>query len=134
MKNDISSELLMNKLFFDKLKFTREGFKNDASVFELSLKCEIKKSTVDESYKIELSLFGKKANEYTLEILLVGLFTFRTDGQLDDNTKKTIIEKNTVAIMMPYMRSQVSLLTAQPEMDCVVLPAFNINQMIDSQK
>jgi hypothetical protein len=34
---------------------------------------------------------------------------------------------------MPYMRSQVSLLTAQPEMDCVVLPAFNINSIVNDK-
>lgn len=32
---------------------------------------------------------------------------------------------------MPYMRSQISLLTAQPDTDCVVLPPFNVNEMLD---
>lgn len=35
------------------------------------------------------------------------------------------------AILMPYLRSEVSLLTAQPETDCVVLPVFNINKMLE---
>ena len=32
---------------------------------------------------------------------------------------------------MPYLRSEVSLLTAQPEVECVVLPPFNINKMME---
>ena len=35
---------------------------------------------------------------------------------------------------MPYLRSQVSLLTAQPEVECVVLPAFNVNAMLAGSK
>lgn len=33
--------------------------------------------------------------------------------------------------MMPYLRNQLSILTAQPETDAVVLPIFNINNMLD---
>lgn len=34
---------------------------------------------------------------------------------------------------MPYLRSEVSLLTAQPETESVILPVFNVNNMIDNQ-
>ena len=47
--------------------------------------------------------------------------------------KNSLVVKNSVAIMMPYLRSQVSLVTAQPEVECVVLPAFNINKMLDNE-
>ena len=36
-----------------------------------------------------------------------------------------------VAILMPYLRSELTLLTAQPEMESVVLPPFNINKMLE---
>ena len=32
---------------------------------------------------------------------------------------------------MPYLRSELTLLTAQPEPDSVVLPPFNVTKMID---
>lgn len=38
--------------------------------------------------------------------------------------------KNSVSILMLYLRSEVSLITAQPETECVVLPPFNINEML----
>ena len=42
-----------------------------------------------------------------------------------------LYQKNSVAILMPYLRSEISLLTAQPETETVVLPVFNINRMMD---
>ena len=34
---------------------------------------------------------------------------------------------------MPYLRSEISLLTAQPGMECIVLPPFNINKMVKNK-
>jgi len=43
------------------------------------------------------------------------------------------VTKNSVAILTPYLRSEVSLLTAQPEVEYVVLPVFNINNMLEGK-
>ena len=68
-----------------------------------------------------------------MEICLSGFFSIESDGELSEELKNTLVTKNSVAIMMPYLRSEVSLLTAQPETECVVLPAFNINNMLDNK-
>ena len=49
-------------------------------------------------------------------------FLFEADSY---EREKTIIEKNTIAIMFPFVRSQVSLLTTQPNMVPIVLPPIN---------
>ncbi len=67
-----------------------------------------------------------------MEINLVGFFSFDNEEVLDESKKNDLISKNAVAIMMPYLRSEVSLLTAQPGVECVVLPPFNINKMMKS--
>ena len=46
------------------------------------------------------------------------------DGQM-------IMYQNAVAIIFPYIRSQITLLTAQPGIDPVVLQPFNIAQMVE---
>ena len=51
--------------------------------------------------------------------------------QINGDLKNELISKNSVAILMPYLRSEISLLTAQPETETVVLPVFNINRMMD---
>lgn len=44
-----------------------------------------------------------------------------------------ILEKNTIAIMFPYIRSYISIITTQPGMNPIVLPAMNIVAMINEQ-
>ena len=45
-----------------------------------------------------------------------------------------ILEKNTIAIMFPYIRSYISSITTQPGMSPIVLPAMNIVAMVNDQK
>ena len=42
--------------------------------------------------------------------------------------------KNTIAILFPYVRSYISIITTQPGMTPIVLPAMNIVAMINDQK
>ena len=131
---EIESVLKLNKLVFDKIEFNRLGFKNDKDL-ELELQSSISdrnsKSKSDEEsfYKVTLLLKGKKPDEYIMEIELSGFFSIEFDCEF----KNELITKNSVAILMPYLRSQVSILTAQPEVESVVLPPFNINKMLDNK-
>lgn len=128
----IESVLKLNKIVFDKIEFKRLGFENDNEL-ELEIQSNISQRQDTEIYKVTLILKGKKPEEYTLEISLSGFFSIEADGELTEDLKNTLVTKNSVAILMPYLRSEVSLLTAQPEVECVVLPAFNINNMLDNK-
>ena len=59
-------------------------------------------------------------------------FEFRT--KLEQEKKDIIITKNTVAILFPYLRSQVTLMTAQPDIEPVVIPAININALLKNME
>lgn len=139
MDKQITSSLILEKLVFDKIEFVRENFKNDKSKFKFKLGVNIgyidnKDNSEGNIYKITLILTGKKEKEYHLEIVLTGFFKFdETNNKISEKVKEDVISKNTVAIMMPYLRSQVSLLTAQPDVDSVVLPPFNINRMMNNE-
>lgn len=132
MKRDkmIESVLKLNKMVFDKIEFERLGLVKNEKELELELQSNISQSKDLDLYRVMLILKGKKPEEYTLEIGLSGFFSLDTKEHLTEDLKNALITKNSIAILMPYLRSQVSLLTAQPEMDCVVLPAFNINGML----
>lgn len=131
---EIESVLKLNKLVFDKIEFNRLGFKNDKDL-ELELQSSISerisksKSDKESFYKVTLLLKGKKPDEYIMGIELSGFFSIEFDYEFKDE----LITKNSVAILMPYLRSQVSILTAQPEVESVVLPPFNINKMLDNK-
>lgn len=68
----------------------------------------------------------------TLEIVVSGIFEFRT--KLEQEKKDIIITKNTVAILFPYLRSQVTLMMAQPDIEPVVIPAININALLKNME
>lgn len=45
-----------------------------------------------------------------------------------------ILEKNMIAIMFPYIRSYISIITTQPGMNPIALPAMNIVAIVNDQK
>lgn len=128
MKN-IASVLTLNKLVFDKIEFNRKGFKNKNEI-EMGIEVQISRG-IDDISKVTLILKGNKEGEYDFIISLSGYFSFDVD--IENKQAQDLINKNAVAILMPYLRSEVSLLTAQPETECVVLPPFNINKMLEEQ-
>ena len=128
MKN-INSLLTLQKLVFDKIEFDRKGFKNANELkFELQVQIGIGE---DRTHKVTLVLKGEKQEEYSILISLSGFFKIEKQEEIDDEMVRQLINKNTVAIMMPYLRSELTLLTAQPDTDSVVLPPFNINAMME---
>lgn len=126
----IQSSLRLERLVFDKIEFKRLGFSNEKEV-EFELESNIARRKEDGIYRVTLSLKGEKPEEYIFEIGLVGFFIMEDDETISEEMREKLITRNTVAILMPYLRSEVSLLTAQPGMDCVTLPIFNINHMMD---
>lgn len=126
----IQSVLQMDKIVFDKIEFKRLGLSSDKEL-ELEIQSSISQRQDAEVYRITLVLNGNKPEEYIFEISLTGFFTIESNDELTEELKNTLLTKNAVAILMPYLRSEVSLLTAQPGVECVVLPAFNINKMLE---
>lgn len=88
--------------------------------------------TIDENdYKCSLAFkMSDDEDSISLEIVVSGIFEFKAD--LEPDLKEVIITKNTMAILFPYLRSQVTLLTAQPDIEPVVLPPININALLQN--
>ena len=130
--NRFNSSLTLQKIVFDKIEFERRGFKNEK---ELKFSLGIQIGNSDQGiYKVTLVLKGEKEAEYTFLISLSGFFGVDNVDALDDKKLENLINKNAVAILMPYLRSEVTLLTAQPDTDSVVLPPFNINKLLSDEK
>ena len=127
--NNYNSALILQKIVFDKIEFTRKGFKNTSELeFELQVQIGVGE---DGTYKVTLVLNGTKQDESNITISLSGFFEIELKDKLEDSVVQNLIRKNAVAILMPYLRSELTLLTAQPDTDSVVLPPFNINKMLD---
>ena len=127
--SEFKSTLILQTLVFDKIEFNRSGLKNDNSI-QYAIQVQVGNNGEDD-FKVTLILRGDKKDEYQFEISLSGFFKIDQKDSLTDIKKQDLINKNAVAIMMPYLRSELTLLTAQPNTDSIVLPTFNINKMLD---
>ena len=116
--------LKLDHLVFDRISFKRIGFANDNGIdYKFGFGFE-EKGEYD--IVVHLDEKKKKEGEYKFQISASGYFTLSST-----NYKDLLIRQNAVAIIFPYIRSQISLLTAQPEVTPVVLPPFNIAQMVE---
>lgn len=70
--------------------------------------------------------------DFRLFLKTVGKFSLQ-DKQITEDLKHEILYKNTLAIMFPYIRSEITLLTAQPGLNPILLPALNMNTLADEK-
>lgn len=116
--------LKLNSLVFDDISFKRLGMHSENEL-EVSFSVSIGTNMSDPDIKkVSVRISGEKRDEYSFEIQASGFFSY--EGDANDS----IIQQNAVAIVMPYIRSEVSILTAQPGVDPIVLPPFNIVEMM----
>ena len=52
------------------------------------------------------------------------------DFETDGNVPVESMLKNAIAIMFPFLRSQVTLVTSQPNFRPIILPIININNLV----
>ncbi|RAK08991.1 protein translocase subunit secB [Halanaerobium saccharolyticum] len=68
---------------------------------------------------------------FNLYIKMTGFFELTTN---DIKGKDIIINRNTIAIMFPYLRSLVSTITANSQVPPLIIPTININKLLDSEE
>ena len=117
--------LKLERLVFDEITFKRVNFKSENDLkFNVGFRFE---HLENGNFVAGVRVIGEKEDEYTFEVRASGYFFLGEDVEDRD----LIIRQNAVAILFPYVRSQISLLTAQPEVDVIVLPPVNIAQMVE---
>lgn len=117
--NEMKSNLKMSDLFFSSCSVEREC-KVENGECSADLQRNIVK-TGEHQYDIELILEVKKP-DLSVSIVAKACFEYEAD---DYSMEEDIVKSNTVAIMFPFVRSQVTLLTTQPGMTPLVLPPIN---------
>jgi preprotein translocase subunit SecB len=111
------------------IQFTKISFERTAEIVSNSLGLTISRNIefIDNDCIVILNVCIKaQDNSLNLEIVARAVFDIS-----ECKGNKTLAYKNTVAIMFPYVRSQVSLITTQPDMSPVIIPALNINALLE---
>ena len=123
------SLLIVKKIFIEEMSFKRENEIECVIRFSNTRIGKTLKKLNDDKYKCSLSLNMSDSSESAkLKIIVSGIFEFNLG--FDDEQKETIITKNTMAILFPYLRAQITIMTSQPDVEPVVLPAININALL----
>ena len=119
----MESNLKMDNLYFKSCSVEREAHIQDGEC-KADLQRSISQSA-DHEYDVELRLVVKKTD---LSVSIVAKAHFIYEAENYEKEEK-IMKSNTVAIMFPFIRSQVTLLTTQPGMAPIVLPPINTAKM-----
>ena len=115
----------MNNLLISECRFRRS--ESELKNVKIDVRFERRIIPVEDGrYKVSLVLFLGDF-EKKLEIVVKCIANFET-GQ--KNT--LLIEKNAIAIMFPYVRSYITLITSQPGMSPIVLPPINVAAMFSN--
>lgn len=112
-----------------------EYFKEDDVTLDFDIDAEYDQVDHD-SYLVKLKLDVFKNPEennypFTMYVELTGLFEISEIN--DEETREFILKKNTVAILFPYLRSIVSTYTANANIQPLILPPVNVNNLIDQE-
>lgn len=126
INKDAQSNLTLKSICIDNFNFNRLGIQHGEE--ELNVKFSAKDSYNQEKEELTINLVAnlKCDGMFDLNVEVVGVF-----GVSEEDIKQ--FKPNAVAIMFPFLRSQISLLTTQPDMIPVVLPAININKLLKTE-
>ena len=116
--------LNLKNLLFVELTFNRVNFKSKNDL-QVEFGFSFNKREYGE-FVSSIRIIGTKKDEYNFVVRASGYFQISEAVEDSD----ILIQQNAIAIVFPYIRSQISLLTAQPEVDPVILPPMNIAQMV----
>lgn len=112
----------------DELHFERKGFQPPEGPKDNQARFTRNISKDGEGiYRVGLAADIDREDEFEMRLVITGYF------QLDENdpNKQILLEKNAVAILFPFLRSEITLLTTQPDMMPIVLPIVNIAALFD---
>ncbi len=115
----MKSNLKMDNLYFSSCSVER-SCKVENGECKADLQRNIRK-TDEHEYDVELELLVQKS-DLSVSIIAKAHFAYEAETY---EMEESIVNANTVAIMFPFIRSQVTLLTTQPGMTPIVLPPIN---------
>ena len=93
-----------------------------------SVQCLIDKKTGN-SVKIIFDTYINDKDE-SFNLSLQAVARFEIDAKtLTEQEKNIILKRNTIAIIFPFIRSQVSLLTTQPGITPVMLQPIDVDKL-----
>lgn len=135
MVNDVQitnkSILDCTDLYIERFAYECKERKIGQAKYEGNNKVDITEEKSEYTIKITTTVSTENA-ETLLALVIVGKFKIN-DEAMSEQGKSDLIRNNAVAIMYPFVRSQMVLLTSQPGMMPIILPPINVADMMKNQ-
>lgn len=128
--DSISSVLKLTHIVFDEITFRRKGFQAKSHTeAQIGIAAHVEK-TGEGKYQVSLSMKAIKEREYEAVVSITGYC------EIEESTpyKDKILSENAVSILFPYVRAEMTLITAQPETEPLIIPAVNVSALIKQSK
>lgn len=122
----IESVLTMENLYFSEFDFQRQGNIRPFEYDELKLGFGKKSSLEDEIMTLKIMLKVLLDDAFELNLTTTGVFKCTSK-----DISVSSFEKNAMSILFPYIRSEVTLLTSQPNFKPITIPPININALYE---
>lgn len=104
--------------------------KNEGTPINLSIIPTIKVEDKKMDITLKVEIFkNARENNYPFEMIVEITGFFETEGESPDK-----FVKNAIAILYPYVRAIVSTYTASANVNPLILPAINVNKLIEDQE
>jgi preprotein translocase subunit SecB len=121
--------LRLDDLYIEKIDFVRKDAPINGEP-ELEYSREII-SNDNGTRSVRLSARGVYGNGTNFYIQMVGVFEVDAPEGIEEKSKEKLYTDNTVAIMFPYIRAQITLLTSQPGIAPFYMPPINIAGLLE---
>lgn len=122
--NQVLSSIQITHCVFDEIHFVRKGFKKDTSEKEVNVSVNVG-HTEEQNHIVSLTLSVNKEDEYDACVKISAYCTVISHLE----NLEQILRENIPAIILPYARAQLTMLTAQPETEPIVLPVINVREL-----
>lgn len=126
-----STVLKMKSIQIKRCSFEKNVDSVKNTELQLNINREIFESTTSTDSMVSLTATVSN-NDKEFEAIVVCQGIFSVDEAVEDvNVRNALIKRNAVAILFPYIRSQMTLLTTVPGFSPIILPAINISSVLD---
>jgi len=121
--NDVNSNLFLKNLAFTKIIVKRDF--NLSNNIEINGSFDIDYKKISENEINVILKYNAKSSEKNIIIELELQGNFCVYGEVKKDVKEYLLHVNSIAIMFPYLRSQVSIATTQPGLVPIQIPIVN---------
>lgn len=134
--NKIKSKLKFINYIVEKIEFeTNLDFSGNDPEIDFDLNNEYKIEGKSFILTLDVEVFPEaKKNDYpfTLKIKMIGVFEVESD--VDEKTTIEFAERNSIAILFPYLRALASVYTSNANIGNLILPPINVVKYLQDKK